>query len=644
MADLGWTFRQASANFESSRSADTSIVATKREGQSQDGMKLRRGVNPLSPSSPQPTKRRNMHATFSTRSFAAAGLALLFASTAAAQVSFSQNFDANSTGWTGTGWARSATLACAGQSMRANLWSGATTRNLVSPSTGTAAGGTVTVTYDYKCYDFDAPQGPTASPWGNFALQYAASASGPWTTVATITDEVQTASCIAKSHSFTPPAGPLFLRWAGTWSAGDYYLVVDNVTVTESVAACSGTPTPGNTVGPAGACSGANFNLSLQNATSGTGVSYQWFYGPSNTGPWLNLGTAATQSVSQTLATWYYCAVTCGANTGNSAPVLVPMAVTAFPQDFSGGVVDPNCWSTAALVGTGLPNYATQSGFAVGTGSVRFNFYNISDLDQPTLISPEFAPIASGTQLYFDVAGTTYTGGEVDQIVLEESNDAGTTWTTVATMDNSVSGVLNTAGITSANYAPTASQWASLAFPLSTGTNRIRFRGVSNFGNNVFLDNIAVGVLPSARHTAYGRSCGTPAFTLAAAPAPVSTGSAGTTVVYSLGSVPLACPSPAPVFHFGILMLSVGQDFAGTDLFTGYAIEAPGCNLHIASLDYQIGYIGTTPAQTVNFDVPVGVPGGVLYYAQAAALICPVAPNNAGIIVSNAVRSFVNSF
>jgi hypothetical protein len=588
-----------------------------------------------------------MHATsLSTRLIAAAGLALLFASTAAAQVSFSQNFDVNSTGWTGTGWGRSATLACAGQSMRANLWSGATTRNLVSPSTGTAAGGTVTVTYDYKCYDFDPPQGPTASPWGNFALQYAASASGPWTTVATITDEVQTVSCIAKSHSFTPPAGPLFLRWAGTWSAGDYYLVVDNVNVTESVAACSGTPTPGNTVGPAAACPGANFTLSLQNVTSGSGVSYQWFYGPSNTGPWLPLGTAATQSISQTLATWYYCDVTCtsGPATGSSSPVLVPMATTAFPQDFSSGVVNPNCWSTSALVGPGLPNYATQSGFGVGTGSVRFNFFNISATNQPTLTSPEFAPVASGTQLYFDVAGAAYNGGEVDLIELEESNDNGATWTAVATMDNSVSGVLNTAGITTANYAPTASQWASLAYPLATGTNRIRFRGVSDFGNNVFLDNISVGVVPSARHTRYGRSCGTPAFTLDAAPAPVSTTSAGTTVVYSLGNVPLACPSPDPVFHFGVLLLSVGQDFPGTDLFTGYGIEAPGCLLHLASLDVVIGYIGTVPAQTVSFDVPSNVPGGALYYAQAAALICPVAPNNAGIIMSNAVRSFVNGF
>jgi hypothetical protein len=34
----------------------------------------------------------------------------------------------------------------------------------------------------------------------------------------------------------------------------------------------------------------------------------------------------------------------------------------------------------------------------------------------------------------------------------------------------------------------------------------------------------------------------------------------------------------------------------------------------------------------------------VLLYAQSAALVTPVAPNNAGIVTSNAVRTFINTF
>ncbi|MBX3463419.1 MAG: hypothetical protein KF830_09620 [Planctomycetes bacterium] len=578
-----------------------------------------------------------------------AAFALLAAVPATAQVTYSFNFDVNSTGWTGTpGFTRSTTNPCAVASMRRNMWSSATTGFLVSPLTGTSVGGTTTVTYDYKCYDFTG-SAPTVAPWGGFTVQYASSVSGPWTTIATVVDEAQTASCITKSHVFTPPAGPLYVRWSANWVAGDYYLAFDNIDVSESVVACSGTPTPGDTIAPiGGVCSGANFSLSLQNATTGTGVSYQWYSSTtSSLGPWTAVGTGlSTLTTSITGTTWYYCDVTCsdGPSTGSSNVVQVDLATPVFPQEFSSGVVNPNCWSVVGLVGAGLPNYQAQSAFGVGTGSVRWNFYNIGALQEPTLVSPAFTPVAAGTEVFFDVAGATYTGGEIDSIVLEESNDGGTSWSPVVTMTNEPgAGVLNTlggTGTTGSNFVPTASQWASLAYTLSAGTDRIRFRGISDFGNSVFLDNISVGVQPSARHTVYGRSCATPAMTLTSATPPV----AGTTTIFDLNNIPLACPSPDPVFHFGIIALSLGQDFAGTDLLTGYGVDAPGCNLHITSIDVVVPYVDVVPTQAVPFDIPVSVPPAFLFFSQAAALICPNPPNNAGVLLSNGLRSYVNTF
>lgn len=129
---------------------------------------------------------------------------------------------------------------------------------------------------------------------------------------------------------------------------------------------------------------------------------------------------------------------------------------------------------------------------------------------------------------------------------------------------------------------------------------------------------------------------------------PVSTPSSGSTVTYNLNNIPLACPSPATVYHFGGLMLSLGQDLPGTDVLTGYGIDAPGCNLHITSLDVLIPYIGNTPTNSVPFNVPAGVPAGAQFYAQAFSLVCPNTlpngQNNAGITLSNGVRSLVNSF
>ena len=111
------------------------------------------------------------------------------------------------------------------------------------------------------------------------------------------------------------------------YTSGTNYTYRPNIRLNYSAAvACSGTPTPGNTISSTAlTCSGSNFNLSLQNATSGTGVSYQWQSSPDGSS-WTNFGTSASsQSVSQTTATYYQCLVTCSGNTGTSTPVLVGM-------------------------------------------------------------------------------------------------------------------------------------------------------------------------------------------------------------------------------------------------------------------------------------------------------------------------------
>lgn len=88
---------------------------------------------------------------------------------------------------------------------------------------------------------------------------------------------------------------------------------------------CAGTPNPGNTLSTANpVCDGANFTLSLQNATTGSGVTYQWQSSPNGT-TWTNIAgaTLPTLTTSQTIATYYRCVVTCAGNNGNSNPILI---------------------------------------------------------------------------------------------------------------------------------------------------------------------------------------------------------------------------------------------------------------------------------------------------------------------------------
>ena len=104
-----------------------------------------------------------------------------------------------------------------------------------------------------------------------------------------------------------------------------------------AVTACSGTPSPGNTVASsASVATGSTVNLSLSTPPTGSGLTYQWQSGPTNTGAWTNVGTsAATYVPTVSATTWYRCIVTCSGVTGTSAPVQVT-AVVANNIPFSG--------------------------------------------------------------------------------------------------------------------------------------------------------------------------------------------------------------------------------------------------------------------------------------------------------------------
>jgi|GEM_PF-4264044 len=154
---------------------------------------------------------------------------------------------------------------------------------------------------------------------------------------------------------------------------------------------CSGTPSPGNTVASsASVATGSTVNLSLSTPPTGSGLTYQWQSGPTNTGAWTNVGTSASTYVPTVSATtWYRCIVTCSGVTGTSAPVQVT-AVVANNIPFSGSssvacgtstliydhagastdysifangyiVLNNNLGSTSVISLTGT--YATESGY-----------------------------------------------------------------------------------------------------------------------------------------------------------------------------------------------------------------------------------------------------------------------------------------
>ncbi|MCB9184412.1 MAG: T9SS type A sorting domain-containing protein [Flavobacteriales bacterium] len=423
------------------------------------------------------------------------------------QVNYSFNFDANSTGWTGDFLRSTSTTGCGGTPvMRRNLYSGATTGSLISPLTGTAAGGLITISYDYKVNNWSANNVGSSVPWGSFTVEYGATASGPWTPIATVSEEAQTSACIGKSHTFTPPTGALYVRWNCAWTGGDNYWNFDNVVLAEAVAPCSGQPNAGSVPSPVSVCAGGTTVLTATGLTSNLapGISYQWEESFDGSTGWFSVvdGSGATTSSYTTSAinTTRYFRIKSTCSTGpdeNVSNVVTVNALSGFDEDFSSGNLTANCWTPS---GTALL-YNSVSAFGVGTGSARWNFYSASTVgSEHALTSAMLSAVGSGMQLEFDVAGSTYTGGEVDTIKVQESNDGGTTWTTIVSMTNEVGGLLNTNGGTSSGaFTPSAAQWTSLAFPLSAGTNRVRFLGISDYGNDCFVDNIAMTAVPTCQ-------------------------------------------------------------------------------------------------------------------------------------------------
>jgi hypothetical protein len=166
--------------------------------------------------------------------------------------------------------------------------------------------------------------------------------------------------------------------------------------------ACDATPTPGNTESTAAmVCADDLFTLSLENETTGGGVSYQWQTSPDGSA-WTNDGpNAATWETSQTSDTYYRCEVTCdGEGTGTSTALLVEMETIAancicIPTWDDDPFIDNGCQEGDVIARVILNTLDNESGTTCPSGALGYSDY--TDYSS----NPEWT-----TDLQ---AGTTYT-------------------------------------------------------------------------------------------------------------------------------------------------------------------------------------------------------------------------------------------
>jgi subtilisin-like proprotein convertase family protein len=241
-------------------------------------------------------------------------------------------------------------------------------------------------------------------------------------------------------------------------------------------------------------CAGASFTLSINGASVGDGLTYQWQSSPDNS-TWTDIPSATGMAftTTQNANTYYRRKMTCAGTDAFSTEVQVtaiPALTLPVTEDFTSTTFPPSCWVTSNNTYT---YRSGVSGYGTGLGSVKFDFYSTSATMD--FVTPLFAAVPADYRLTFDHAYATYLG-ENDQLRILYSTDGGVTFIALTTYAGGSSGPLNTAGGTTSAFTPTAAQWNSKALALPVGTNRLMFRGISAFGNNLYVDNIKIAETP----------------------------------------------------------------------------------------------------------------------------------------------------
>ena len=163
-------------------------------------------------------------------------------------------------------------------------------------------------------------QGPTSTTATTFQIGLRGSANTDFNNRTTTTNWASTtagtlnSSTVTLSNTVKPTSGLIY-----TWTP-------------PVIPVCSGTPNPGNTLSSSLTTSpNGTVNLSLQNTTTGTGVTYQWQSSPNNS-TWTNFGTSSSTQTSPpiTSPTWFRSTVTCSGNSGISTPIQITLSYCTY--------------------------------------------------------------------------------------------------------------------------------------------------------------------------------------------------------------------------------------------------------------------------------------------------------------------------
>jgi hypothetical protein len=259
---------------------------------------------------------------------------------------------------------------------------------------------------------------------------------------------------------------------------------------------CTGTPSPGNTVASSTtACyGGSSITLSLQNTTSGTGVSYLW-QSSSDGNTWSNIasgGTSDTYSPTVSNPTYFRCGVTCSGNTtySNSQLITIGSANSLPYNEGFESITAPSIPTCTAIQNAGGGNnWATSNSPGSGFTSKCLSYTS----------SASAANAWFYTKAISLVAGTTY------QLTFNYGNNS-TNFLhklKVAYGSSAISSSMTNTIVDIASINQATIQTSTTSFtPTASGVYYVGFNVYSSASQlDLYLDDIAINVCTTCNYS-----------------------------------------------------------------------------------------------------------------------------------------------
>jgi len=208
-------------------------------------------------------------------------------------------------------------------------------------------------------------------------------------------------------------------------------------------------------------------------ATMGGHLIEVWTSNPNGVLDWYPMNNRASEP-------FYY------SNIGSASPITEEFTSPTFPP--AGFMV------TNPDISTTWERIANVGSFGSNTGSAKMDFFSyypsLGQRDYLWLPSADLSQMTSAT-LLFDHAYAQYSSNYSDGLEIEVSTDCNVTWNTIFSQYGSV---LATAPNTNDKFVPAASEWrhdtVSLTQFCGNSNVMIRFVGVNDWGQNLYVDNI----------------------------------------------------------------------------------------------------------------------------------------------------------